>query len=264
MVTLAVVGVLLSGLVGFLSFAWISGTEVCPNNFQKRNFSYVRIPFTKVRLTPTTITPGSAIAVDDVLKHLTSLSQETVWHAASADQYRSEILPAEILVRSLQQRNADGADYWGAWSVEHPDAAAVFWPLVQQASYRELYFAIPELLKLAEQFTAAEPLELEVMRSLSNAVQTRCQALRSTQPPQETPTLKHQTSLDQSLLKWYANLPIQAKTPETRQQIEQLQLAAYPKSANPESVPTESDNLAPDSPPTATEPLQPEKPAIGK
>jgi hypothetical protein len=253
MITLALVGLLLLGLVSFLSFAWVSGTEICPNNFQMRNFSYVRIPFTKVRLTSTTITPGSAIAVDGVLKHLKSLNQDTVWHVARADQYRSETFPAETLVRSLQQRNADGADYWGGWSAEHADAAAVFWPLVQQASYRELYFAIPDLLKLAEQFSTAETLELEVMRSLSTAVQTRCQAWHSTQNQQEIQTLRQ----------WYANLPIQAKSPEIRHQIEQIQQSANPESTNPKSKSNKSDLLESDSRPTATDSEKPEKPAIG-
>jgi hypothetical protein len=254
MITLAFVGVLLIGLVSFLSFAWVSGTEICPNNFQMRNFSYVRLPFTKVRLTSTTITPGSAIAVDGVLKHLKNLNQDTVWHAARANQYRSETFPAEILVRSLQQRNADGADYWGGWSVAHADAAAVFWPLVQQASYRELYFAIPDLLKSAEQFTTAEPLELEVMRSLSNAVQTRCQAWDITQNQQEIQTLRQ----------WYANLPIQAKSTEIRRQIEQLQQSTKPESATPKSIPNQADQLESDSLPATIESDKPEKPAIGR
>lgn len=234
MILLAVVGFFLFGLVTFLTFAWVTGTEVSPNNFQQRNFSYIRIPYTKVRLSATTITPRDAIAPDDVLKHLKTLNLETVWHVTQAKQYRSETFPAEILVRSLQQRNADSAYYWGAWSVDHPGAAAVFWPLVQQAAHRELYFVIPELLKSAEQFTEAEPLELEVFQSLSKAVQTRCQAWDATQNQKEI----------QALRQWFASLPIQAKSTEIREPIEQLQQSITPTSEGPTSInPKTGDGL---------------------
>jgi len=147
LITMGLVGlVAMFGLPFFATSMAIQGEEFCPQLFQKREFSYWRIPGTKVRVTQTTLTPGVSPSSKDILKHLPATSQ-TDWQVANVQQgtFSKEFGP-KILIDLLQSNNADGVNLWDAWSFRNPSHAALLWPLVQQAAMKEMYFCIPELL----------------------------------------------------------------------------------------------------------------------
>ena len=124
----------------------IHGEEFCPQLFQKRGFSYWRIPGTMVRVSQTTLTPSVSPSSKDILQHLPTSSQSD-WHLSVARQgfYSKEFGP-KILIDFLQCSNADGVNLWDAWSFRNPTKAKILWPLVQQVALKEMYFCIPDLL----------------------------------------------------------------------------------------------------------------------
>ncbi len=147
LIAIGVVGfVLLTALPYFVSGMIIHGEEFCPQLFQKREFTYWRIPGTKVRVSQTTLTPGISPSSKDILQHLPASSQ-TDWHLSSAHQglYSKEFGP-KILIDFLQCNNADGVNHWDAWSFRNPTKAKILWPIVQQVALKEMYFCIPDLL----------------------------------------------------------------------------------------------------------------------
>ncbi|MCU0709197.1 MAG: hypothetical protein MUF23_12985 [Pirellula sp.] len=161
-------------LIGMLmAFSSIRGTEFCPNTFQAREFAYSRIPGTGVRLTSTQLGNSSSVAHGEVLKHLRTLPQQVTWHVATVSGWRSENHAAQILVETLRQTNADGKNFWGKWSFDHPTLAAVFWPLVQDVAFHELYGCVPELMEHAEQAKDPPSLERKVIESIADAVIAR-------------------------------------------------------------------------------------------
>jgi hypothetical protein len=212
-IILAALGALFIGLLVFLTFSSVSGSEFCPNTFAYRRFSYLRVPFSKWRITATTLTPNAGNTSSDVLKHLKTLAQPTVWHVSKATQYRSEIFPANVLVSSLAQRNADGVDYWGAWSVVNNERAVVLWPLVQEAAYYELYFAIPEILDRAEQAPNVDQMELLVLRSIASAIPKRIATLDPLQNANEI----------QAIIDWFSSVSISTKSESILAEIRKLQ-----------------------------------------
>jgi hypothetical protein len=204
---LAVFALLLA--LGFFSFSsGIAGTEFSPNTFQTRAFSYSRIPGTRTRLAPTTITPNTAVASIDVLKHLPTLTRPQEWHIAEINGSDDETQEAYVLVNALKQRNADGNDMWGSWSVLHPSEAAIFWPIVQQVAFQRLYECIPELLQLAELARDPVSLERESLEVVIRAVTARMR--RSSEESQTT-----------DLLSWLSGFPV--KDPENNRWLENQQ-----------------------------------------
>jgi hypothetical protein len=199
---LIVAFVLLIALGVFSFTSRISGTEFSPNTFQTRSFSYSRIPGTSTRLTPTNISQSASAASIDILKHLPILNRAQEWHVMSVAGVSGEFQGANVLATALKQRAPDGNDVWGAWSVRHPTAAAVFWPLIQQVAFQQLYECIPELLQIAE--LADDPVSLE-RDSLSVILRaTKERIKRSTEEAQST-----------ELLDWLSRIAI--KDPENSQ-----------------------------------------------
>ncbi|MCY2985224.1 MAG: hypothetical protein NTY15_16485 [Planctomycetota bacterium] len=138
--------VMLTALPYFVASMAIRGEEFCPQLFQKREFSYWRIPGTKVRVSRTTLTPGVSPSGKDILQYLPTSSQ-TDWHLSNAHQGSvSKEFGPKILIDFLQCNNADGVNFWDSWSFRNPTKAELLWPLVQQVALKEMYFCIPDML----------------------------------------------------------------------------------------------------------------------
>ncbi|MFN7732071.1 MAG: hypothetical protein ACK5OB_09215 [Pirellula sp.] len=187
--TLSILGICFLGLITYMSYASVQGMEFSPNTFSHRHFNYYRLPFTKARLTATTLQTTNSTASADVLKHLQTLPNTPVWHVAWATQYREEFFPAKVMYDSLTERNADGKDYWGAWSNANPQRAAVLWPLIQQAAYHELYFAIPDMLECAEDAPNADQMERDLFQHLADALALQSNPQPASNQPAEAPDI---------------------------------------------------------------------------
>lgn len=222
---LLVVFVLLIALA-ILSFSsTISGTEFSPNTFQTRSFTYSRIPGTRIRIAPTKLGTTTAAISIDILKHLPTSNRTPEWHVTKISSSSGEVHGADILVNALGQRTADGIDMWGTWSLAHPNAASVFWPMVQQVAFQQLYECIPELLQVAETVDDPIQLEKESLVAIERTVRERIQ--RSTEEAQTT-----------DLLDWFSGLTV--KDPENQQLLSKLnddlrRVLSPPASATPRS-----------------------------
>lgn len=169
LIALAVVGLLIAW-GAFMSWASIQGTEFSPNSFQMRNFSYSRVPGTRLRLGATRLGAPWSVASTDVLKHLPIVTAPQQWHISRISNSQEPAFGAEILVEALQQRNADGNDFWGKWSFDNPKLAAILWPLVQQVAIHELYECIPEILEIAESSSDPASLEQQALDTVARSV----------------------------------------------------------------------------------------------
>lgn len=187
--------VLLIVLAIFTFASAISGTEFSPNTFQTRTFTYSRVPWTRIRIAPTKLGAITNIASIDVLKHLSTSSRAQEWHVVRISGAPGESHGAEILVDALGQRTVDGMNMWGTWSTTYPNAATVFWPLVQQVSFQQLYECIPELMEVAETVNDPVMLEKEALAVITRTVSERIQ--RSTEEAQTT-----------ELLVWMSRIPV--------------------------------------------------------
>ncbi len=196
----------LCGLGIFGASSAINGREFSPNSFQWRTFRYTRVPWTKIRLTSTDLGTLNSVAPTDVLKHLATLPQAQRWHVIEVEGENGATHEANILYLALQQRNASGLSYWGAWSVDHPQRAAVFWPLVQQAAMERLYFCVPKLLDVAESSKDLDELECRSLQTLADAVIESGTSLR---------TAGDDPAMD-TLVDWFMALPIQSVNTDTQ------------------------------------------------
>ena len=133
----------------YLSNMIISGVEFCPQLFQKRDFSYYRFPGTKIRFGSTTLSPAASPSSTFVLTHL-AVNRPVEWQVSQVSQSTVSFeLGPKILLDYLTSVNADGANTWDEWSFKKPAQAKILWPIVQEAAERNLYYCVPELLRIA-------------------------------------------------------------------------------------------------------------------
>lgn len=178
LICLGVAGLLLLfGLPYFAMSIAIHGEEFCPQLFQKRDFSYSRIPGSNFRISSTTLSPAVSPCSKAVLQHLPTSSQ-TDWQVSTVQQgsFSKEFGP-KILIDQLQANNADGLNLWDAWSFRNPKHAALLWPLVQQVALKEMYFCIPDLLQNSNPTLDLETFEKNLKKICLKAAQTKIRTL---------------------------------------------------------------------------------------
>ena len=162
-------GIVIAILVGFfiamlggiylVSNSSLSGREFSPDLFQQREFRFLTIPGTRIRLTATSLGTSSSPCTKHILNNLRKSNQPVEWQVLEANRGgTTEKRGPDILYDYLTFKNADGQNYWDEWSFRNPNLAAVLWPVVQQAAIRDLYFCVPELMRTAE--SVAGPAEL--------------------------------------------------------------------------------------------------------
>ncbi len=199
----SVIVVVLAAVLVF--FGQVEGREFAPTHFQTRSFSYLEIPLLKLQITPVRrITQSSPLAA-----YLQTAGfiprppgQPTQWHLVEVD--RAGALPAmadaQLLTAFLEHYRfgtTGGADlYWHTWSTDHPVLAAVLWPKVQQLAQRELYLLIPELFRIADRATAADPLAREIDEYLKSGYAGLIVDLRDAGKTEVAESLKQEAIAD--------------------------------------------------------------------
>ncbi len=190
---------LLFGLFGTF-FVWtsshISGEEFSPQLFQKREFSYQRVPGTKFLISKTRLSPSVSPCSKNILTHL-SPGNQTEWHVSTV-QYGSvsQTLGPKILLNCLQSTNADGSSVWDEWSFKNPRYAAILWPIVQGAAMQQMYFCIPDILHGADTQLDVQDFKKQLQRVCLLAAQTKWKALLES----------HDTNSEDSLKNWLKSL----------------------------------------------------------
>jgi hypothetical protein len=217
-------GLFVAGAIGFAILAQtpISGTEFSPLNFQQRTFSYSRWPGSKIRLSDTLLGPSTAVASVEILKHLPTPSQPLVWHVTEVSGITPEPHAAKILIRLLNDRNADGYPYWTAWSHKNPSLAAILWPLVQEVALHELYRILPSIFRRAESISEPTLLELALHQEIAEAVRAESILLED----------EGNEAAAAGLAQWFVDLPLRSNDSDFLDEIRKLrQEFAAPRNA---------------------------------
>jgi hypothetical protein len=150
----------------FFSNTMIFGEEFSPNHFSERTFSYSRLPWPRLRLSKTRLSVSAGLCSKHVTNPLanTRYSKSPLVWQVSKVQYGSQsgVYGPKILVNYLKMQDADGNKVWDAWSFRNTELADEFWPIVQEAAFREIYGHIPRLFQAAEKASedATDPIAL--------------------------------------------------------------------------------------------------------
>ncbi len=143
----------------------VSGTEFAPSHFQQRTFSFYELPWVHLQITPidrSSSTPAAAQYIRQNNLISVPAGQPSEWHLVSISRGVNVATPAdgELLMRQL--RIDTGKNLWQTWSEDHPQAAALFWPLVQRTAARELYVLLPRMFEIAHEHTDVAALDPKI------------------------------------------------------------------------------------------------------
>lgn len=164
-----ILGVLLAALVlatfSACAFGTVTGEELNPYTFARREFRYVEIPLLRIQVMPTTRTPRLTDLEDWIV------NQQKLPLAADAEgggrwdlvSGRRAALPevagqASVLADYMDMENGN-EEVWVKWSDRLPDHAAQLWPRVAWLGQQQLYYHIPAVMDLAKD-ESGSPTEL--------------------------------------------------------------------------------------------------------
>lgn len=155
-------------LVGIVVFAVIrgqgsvEGTEFSRTHFTARKFSFYEIPLLGLQITPihrSERTPETAtyLRQKGLIPKLPGGDKK--WDVVTISRGLSAAKPndANFLMEQLTIRSGNHS-YWKQWSEDHPENAAVFWPVIHRLAGRELYLLMPALFEIAQTDLSADEL----------------------------------------------------------------------------------------------------------
>ncbi len=133
---------------------FVGGSEFSPTHFQQRDFQFYEIPLIHQQITPirrSISTPATANYLRQKSLIKTPKGQPVDWHLVSISRGLGGVAEADaqLLIDQLQL-NSNNQLYWRTWTVDHPDLAGRFWPVIQRLAERELYVLMPRLFEIAQ------------------------------------------------------------------------------------------------------------------
>ena len=160
-------------------FGQVRGEEFSPQSFRARTFVYYQIPLIQWQVTPIkrqNTTPAITAFLRqkkwlnapfqrsekaDTGSSPTIPSTLTTWHLVRTGraEYDGQADDAHLLISQLRLMRG-GSFVWKAWSQEHPEMAAVFWPWIQRLAERELYIVMPRLFEIVRGVDDVDTLRL--------------------------------------------------------------------------------------------------------
>ncbi len=182
-VSSGMVSVILVALV--MLFGSVRGREFAPTHFESRQFSFFEIPWLQWQITPVRRTPLPSTTVTYLRTAgwiQVPAGAPAQWHLV---ELRRSMLPlfeghAKLLDDQLFVRHRNTSDsFWQQWSQEHPDLAAILWPVVQRLAERDRYLLVPEILTQAIAAAAPQPLRQSIDDALVDGYLGWAKDLRS-------------------------------------------------------------------------------------
>ena len=150
---------LLAGFFVIRTQGHVSGVEFSPSHFQTREFSFYEIPLLHLQITPIVRqnqTPDTATYVRQKQLIPVTTGPPDRWHLVSISRGLSGTTYADASFLVDQLRLKSGSDsFWRQWSIDHPQQAAVLWPVIQKLADRELCMLVPALLDIVVSATQA-------------------------------------------------------------------------------------------------------------
>ncbi len=169
---LGLAGLALVVLIATLVFGRQLGQEFSPHLFARRDFYYYQIPLLGIQVTPV-YRSDATNSLETYLQTRGSIPGTTLenprWDLVTVIAGISKPVrgDAEILCRYLEALDQRGDLYWRQWSIRHPAAARVLWPLVAFAARQQLYVFVPDLFELADREVDPGRLAAGLRRSLA-------------------------------------------------------------------------------------------------
>jgi len=150
------------GLVYYYS-SLVMGSEINSHNWEVRQFSYRRDPFTHKQLSGITYrasligsgcwkSQNDLISVPDpaIKGHLTApLLQPVRWDLVRLNDRYDTIGRGTILIRLVNSYGVGSNHFWIDWTNNEPIKAAALWPAAQQLVSLNLYAKLPDLFDQA-------------------------------------------------------------------------------------------------------------------
>ncbi len=146
------------------------GEEFSPDDFSRRSFSYIRIPFfqwTVVGKQYEDTTPGleQTMLTDGLITPVKN--KRKVWHlsedtAGTMEGYLTYDCDARFLTEYLDLLDSNSSSYWDSWNAKYPNTAKAFWPVVADLARHEMYLAVPDVMRHAMSVESdADPKQFE-------------------------------------------------------------------------------------------------------
>jgi hypothetical protein len=162
--------------VGVLIGGSVSGSEFSPQTFSIRYFNYARVPILNWQVSKTSVdsVQGSLACSVNITRNIPGAIQGTPrWDLIQYSVSGREFPPgdAAILIEYLKASDANGLAVWDLWTIDHPNLAAVLWPVVQQLAIHQCYFAIPDIM----QYALTKPSVDELKEHIKQVCQTNAE-----------------------------------------------------------------------------------------
>ena len=161
-------------LFGILMLGQVRGRELSLASFQTRDFTFYRIPVVGWQVTPVWRGDEQGDLADELrrLGLLTAQKPATEWRVAwvrtAGGRHDSDVA---ILTSYLDDEGEGQGPFWKRWTVDHPQLARRFWPVVQQTAALDAYVLIPELFDLARTATHLNDLTRRLHRFQSRSME---------------------------------------------------------------------------------------------
>ncbi len=163
-------------------FGAVEGEEFSPQTFERRQYSFYCVPFTRWQISPTFRT-SVASSLESKLR-TDRLVNTTTRGPATWDLMRvggslgRESAAAGLLADFL---DAGRLGYtWEEWTDKNPARAKVFWPAVQEAAELGTYELVPDLFDFASSHADDATFASELRQHLSRAYESLADDYRRT------------------------------------------------------------------------------------
>jgi hypothetical protein len=154
-------------ILGFLAtqiFGIVSGTEFCPDTFERRGFAFLEIPFTGIQISSIDRRTDTGVVELHVIAQgylVPDHTEPKTWHLLSLTRIRGTYAEgdAELLMKYFDAQNDKDEFAWLTWSEQNPNLAKVLWPAVAKAAQADRYLIVPDLFTHAR--STKDPAELQ-------------------------------------------------------------------------------------------------------
>lgn len=172
----------------YFQFTSVSGLELNTNNWNIREFSFRRDPFTNRQLSGRTYSSAARQSgwardadrqysqIDPAIRRYLQVAPDARWDLVDIYQTPSSG-EAKILIDLLGASDLSFQDFWPTWSTKNPRQAALLWPAAQVLVRFGLYTDLPELLRLALEAQAEDDYESRIKAYVQEAMEAHARQL---------------------------------------------------------------------------------------
>lgn len=185
------VAVMIVAVVYWASSLYVTGRTFSPDDFNVREFSYVRSNLFSSKANSKQETAVTTLSMSLRSSNLIAFKAPKTFHLVSDNKTDplSRDTQAVILVNYLKMNN----DFWADWNQTNPKLAKVLWHTIQAMAYDRLYILTPQVFDIAmlssDKKQSPESFEERIRAAISSEL-NKMIAERSADSPSEAHSLK--------------------------------------------------------------------------